>query len=276
MKLGEYQELEVARETDHGLYLTDEEHEVLLPRGQVPAGTKIGDRITVFLLTDSEDRPVATTKKPLATVGQFAKLRVVTVTSSGAFLDWGLDKDLFCAKREQQTPMREGASYVVRVYLDEVSQRVACSTRLTKFLQTEGFGFRRGEKVRVMVVARTPEQVFVILNDSIKAAVFPDEFQGALEVGEVREGYIKNVRTDDGRIAISFQAQGYRALMGERERLMEALASAGGFLPLSDKSAPEAIKERLGVSKGAYKKLIGSLYREGLIEIEEHGVRLKK
>src|SRR4051812_18735654 len=131
MRIGEYQDLRVVRESQHGLYLADPEGvEVLLPRGQCPERMRIGDTMKVFVYTDSEDRPVATTMKPHAVVGEFAKLRVVSVTNAGAFLDWGLDKDLFCPAREQQPPMQEGRDYVVRIYLDEVSQRVVCTAKI--------------------------------------------------------------------------------------------------------------------------------------------------
>ena len=172
MRIGEYQELRVARETQHGIYLADAAgEEVLLPRGQCPPRSEIAETMRVFVLTDSEDRPVATTKKPLATAGEFVKLRVVSVTPAGAFLDWGLDKDLFCPPMEQRVPMREGGQYLVRVYVDEVSNRVTCTTKLSRFLQSDGIGLAPGQPVKIIVAGRFPDMMTVISMDGQGLAV---------------------------------------------------------------------------------------------------------
>ncbi len=254
MRIGEAQDLRVARETDHGLYLADAEDEVLLPRGQVPRGTGIGDTLRVFVYTDSEDRPVATTKKPYAAVGEFARLRVVSVTEAGAFLDWGLDKDLFCPLREQQPRMREGYEYLVRIYLDEASRRVVCTGKLARFLRSNGEGLRPGQPVKIMVMDRNPELISVIVDNYIKGSLFPDEWHERLEVGDVRDAFVKSVRPEDHKVAVSLRPQGYQAVMGERERLLGALRAAGGTLLVSDKSSPDEIQRRFGLSKGAFKK----------------------
>jgi predicted RNA-binding protein (virulence factor B family) len=275
MRIGEYQELQVTRETQHGLYLGNRNDEVLLPRGQVPEGTRIGDTLRVFVLTDSEDRPVATTKKPLATVGEFAKLRVVSVTSAGAFLDWGLDKDLFCPPREQTTPMHEGGEYLVRVYLDEVSKRVVCTTKLSKYLRQDGVGLEQGQPVKIIVAAFTPDLISVIIDGQIKGSLFPDEWHEKLQVGDVRDGYVKSIRPEDRKVAVSLRPQGRRAVLEERHRLLNTLRENGGSLPVSDKSSPEDIHRHFGLSKGAFKKLIGALYKEGRIEIKPDSIWLK-
>ncbi|HWD39320.1 MAG TPA: S1-like domain-containing RNA-binding protein [Fimbriimonas sp.] len=273
MRIGHIQELRVNRETQHGLYLGDEDGEVLLPRGQCPVDARIGDALEVFVYTDSEDRPVATTKRPYATVGECARLRVVSVTNVGAFLDWGLDKDLFCPNREQAGRMRVGEEYVVCVYLDQVSKRVACSNRLNRHLSLDGSELRVGDKVEIMVSEQLWDSTIVIIDGWLKASMFPDEWHEDLEPGDVRPAYVKQVR-EDGRVAVSLRPQGYEAVLGERERILEALKREGGVLPVSDKSSPEEIQRRFGLSKGAFKKLIGTMYREGEITIGSDSIRL--
>jgi len=275
MRIGEYQDLEVVRESQPGLYLSDGKAEVLLPRLQCPPDIQIGDTLRVFVLTDSEDRPIATTKRPYATVGKFAKLRVVTVTDVGAFLDWGLDKDLFCPPREQQKPMREGEEYVVRVYLDEASQRVACTSKIGKYLQPDGEGLQPGQAVKIMIAEFTAEAATVIIDGHIRGSLFRDEWHERLHIGDVYDAYVKTIRPQDRKVAVSLRPIGYQAVLGERDRLLKSLELNGGTLNVSDKSSPEEIHRRFGLSKGAFKKLLGALYKEGLIEIEPYAIRLK-
>jgi uncharacterized protein len=276
VRIGEYQELRAARETPNGFYLTDGADEVLLPRGQCPPGLKLSDRLTVFVYTDSEDRPIATTKKPLATVGEFAKLSVVSVTETGAFLDWGIDKDLFCPLKEQQGRMREGSHYLVRVYLDELSQRVACTMRINRYLRSTGEGLKPGQPVKIMVSAIYKDLIAVIIDDHLKGSLFPDEVHEPLEMGDIRAGFIKSIRPEDQKVAVSLRPQGYRAILDEREGLLKALRDGGGSLPVSDKSPPEEIQRRFGMSKATFKKLLGTLYREGRIELHLGETRLKQ
>jgi predicted RNA-binding protein (virulence factor B family) len=274
MRIGEYQTLKITRETQNGIYLADSDAEVLLPRGQCPREIVIGASMTVFVYTDSEDRPIATTKKPKAKVGDFAAMRVVSLTDAGAFLDWGLDKDLFCPIREQNVPMREDGVYVVRVYLDPVSERVTCSSRLRKYLTPTGDGLAVGQKVRIMITGIRRDAIDLIVDGSIKGTLFPDEWHERFSIGDERDAYVKKVR-DDGRLAISLRPQGYQSVLAESDRLLKALKTGAGFLPVTDRSSPEEIHRRFGLSKGAFKKLIGTLYREGEIDIESHGIRLK-
>lgn len=275
MRIGEYQDLEVAREAQQGLYLTDGATEVLLPNRQCPPDIRVGETLRVFVLTDSEDRPIATTKRPFATIGKFAKLRVVEVSQAGAFLDWGLDKDLFCPFREQLKPMREGEEYVVRIYLDETSQRIACTSRLNKYLQLDGEGLQPGQQVQILIVDFTAEAATVIVDDRIKASLFRDEWHERLKIGDTKTAYIKSIRPQDKKVAVSLRPVGYQAVLGERDRLLKSLELNGGTLNISDKSSPEEIHRRFGLSKGAFKKLLGALFKEGLIEIEPYAIRLK-
>ncbi len=276
MRIGEYQVLVVNRESPHGFYLGDGEVEVLLPIGQCHRSMKVGDSLRVFVYTDSEDRPVATVKHPRATIGEFAKLRVVSVTGAGAFLDWGIDKDLFCPMREQQERMREGFAYVVRVYLDEVSHRVVCSSRIDNYLVASKDGYEIGQEVKILIAERAPDRIRVIIDDAVKGSIFADEWHERLELGETRRAYIKQIRPEDGRIAISLRPQGYEAVLESRDRIINTLTSRGGTLAISDKSSPADIHALFGLSKGAFKKLIGTLYKEGLIRIEPEAIHLIK
>ncbi len=269
------QELRFERETPQGWYLTDGTAEVLLPRGQVPPNARASDPIEVFVYTDSEDRPVATRKEPFAQVGEFALLRVVSVTEYGAYFDWGLDKDLFCARKEQTHGMLEGEQWVVRVYLDEASQRVACSTRLSRYLRKDGGELRMGQKVQILVADQGHDALMVIIDNHTRGLLFSDEWVEPIRVGDVRSAYVKQIRSDDGRVAISLRPQGFQAVHQERDKVMQALIDNGGTLPVSDKSSPEEIYQRFGLSKGAFKKLIGALYKDGMIEIRPDSIRLK-
>ena len=275
MRIGEFQEMVAVKETDHGYRLGDENDTVLLPRAQCPKGLRYGHKLNVFVYTDSEDRPIATLKKPKATVGDFSALRVVSAGSKGAFLDWGLDKDLFCPIREQVVPMREGEVHVVRVYLDEVSNRVVATAKLGRYLKATGEGLSVGQPVKIMVAGRSPDALTVIVDGEYRGSLYTDEQIEPLRVGDERNAFVKQIRPKDGKVAVSLRPQGYQAVLGERDRVLAALREAGGSLPLSDKSSSEEIQSRFGLSKGAFKKILGTLYREGLVELSETETRLK-
>lgn len=276
MNIGEYQTLKVARDTPHGLFLTDGESDVLLPGNQCPPNLQPGDEIEVFLYTDSEDRPIATTRRPLAVAGEFAYLKVVAVAAGGAFFDWGLDKDLFCPRSQQRYPLREGHKALVRVYLDQASKRVVCTTKIERFLQNEGTGLSPGQKVGILVSDVAEDAVRAIVDGRYKGTLFPDELHEELRVGDRREAYVKAIRESDQRIALSLRPQGFAGALAERERVLGALREAGGTLRVSDRSSPAEIQRMFGMSKGAFKKLIGALYREKLIELSDDAIRLAK
>jgi uncharacterized protein len=272
--VGEFQNLIVKRESPYGLYLTDDEIEILLPENQCPDDALVGHSLKVFVYTDSEDRIIATRMKPHATVGEFGYMQVVGITGSGAFFDWGLQKDLFCPFREQHINLEEGRFYTVRVYLDEASRRVVCSTRISKFLESDGSAFATGDTVKILVADQTPEFLTVIVNNHYKGAIFRDEWSPNLTLGSKHRAFIKRVRPGDGRLALSLRPQGFEALSGEQGRLLRLMQDNGGRLPLGDHSSPAQIHAITGLSKGAFKKLIGSLYRDGKIVIENTGIRL--
>lgn len=275
MRIGEFQEMVAVKETPHGYYFGDQEETVLLPRKECPENLRYGDKLRLFILTDSEDRPVATRREPIAQVGEFGLMDVVSVTRVGAFLDWGLDKDLFCPIREQFHPLRQGEEVVVRVYLDEVSNRVVATTKLGKYLKSTGEDLKVGQPIKFMVSGRSPDALTVIIDGTVRGSLYPDEQIERLNLGDIRDGFVKQIRGQDGKVAVSLRPQGFEALLGERDRILSALKKAGGTLPVSDKSSPEEIQRRFGLSKGAFKKLIGALYREGKIKISDSNIQLK-
>lgn len=275
MEIGAYQELELVRESSNGFYLSDGQSEILLPGKQLPKYAREGDMLRVFVYTDSMDRPIATTQKPLAVVGDFAKLKVVSVTPIGAFLDWGLEKDLFCPLKEQQPRLKEGDSVIVRVYLDEVTQRVTCSNRLNRFLRQTGDHLNVGQAVKIMIIGWNRDLVNVIVDGDTRGTIFADEWFEEFKIGEYRNAYIKSIRREDGKVAISLRPQGYEAVISESDKVVRALNANGGYLHLNDKSPPEEIHKKFGLSKGAFKKIIGGLYKEGKIDIETRGIRLR-
>jgi len=275
IQIGAYNQLRIARRTDFGVYVGDGKDDVLLPRKYVPNSAEIGDELTVFVTTDSEDRPVATTQRPKAVVGEFAVLRVKAATPIGAFMDWGLDKDLLVPFAEQQRPLQDGDRAVVRVLLDEKTQRVFATTRISRYLKGDASQLREGQTVEILVSEFSPEGVRVAVDRQYLGMIFPDEVYGTLNVGDTWQGFVKRIR-EDGGIAISLSPQGYRGALEAGPRIMERLKKAGGFLPFSDRSTPEEIRAEFGLSKGTYKKAIGALYRTGTIQIEHHGIRISR
>lgn len=271
MRIGAVQKLTIVRNSPHGYFLSDGETDVLLPRNEPTQGA-IGDELEVFIYTDSEDRPVATLSRPWAMPGEFAILPVVAVNESGSFLAWGLDKDLFCPFREQRRPLRVGEDAFVRIYLDAVSGRIACSTKISKFLDRPPQDIRAGEKVRVSVSFATDEFIEAIVDSKYLARLFPDEWHELLRIGDERDAYIKQIRAD-GKIALSLRPQGYSAVEKATETILAALKANNGFLPVSDQSTPREIHRRFGLSKSMFKKALGALYRSGEVSIEEKSVR---
>jgi predicted RNA-binding protein (virulence factor B family) len=276
MEIGQYCNLKVVRESPYGLFLSDGEDEVLLPENQCPDDALVGNSLKVFLYTDSEDRRIATRMKPKAVVGEFAYLECVSVSRAGAFFDWGLLKDLFCPFKEQLDPVREGEWHMVHVYLDVVTQRVVCSTKLRKFLSQEPHDYQVGDPVRIQILDQGPSFMSVLIDGKYRGALFSDEWVTRLDIGQKIKGFIKMIRPGDGKIAVSLRPQGLENVLGERDRLLRLLEQSQGVLPFSDKSDPNAIQSKFGMSKGSFKKLIGNLYRDGLIEIHPNEIRLKK
>lgn len=273
-QLGRRNKLTVKRKLDEGAYLDGGvSGDILLPKKYVPKECGPGDEVEVFVYADKEDRLLATTRKPYATVGQFAKLRVAANSSSGAYLDWGLQKNLLVPKREQLAPMEEGKSYIVYVFLDAKSNRITASTRLENFLSLHPPGYADGEEVDVFIHDTTDLGFKVFVNNAHEGMVYKNEVFRKLFIGQQLKGYIKKIR-EDLKIDVSLQKPGYRAVDDISQAILAALKEYGGRIAVTDKSPPGEIYSLFGVSKKTFKKAIGALYKKRLIIIDGNGIRL--
>lgn len=275
IEIGKYNTLRAARRTPHGMVLQDEEgDDVLLPNKYVPESLEPGAPIDVFVYTDSNDWPVATTRRPLAVVGEVAYLQAKEITPIGAFMDWGLEKDLFVPFSEQSQKMTTGRYYFVYLYLDEQTDRVAASSKLSKYLSKEAPGLKEGQEVQLLIGPQTELGFTAFIDNRYHGLLYKSEYFQPLSPGMRTRGYVKLVRPD-GKIDLSLQPQGYlQAVPLQAEQILEALKKNNGFLPLTDKSEPEEIAALLKMSKKAFKKAVGALYKQGRIRLEDNGVRL--
>jgi len=273
--LGEYNILEILRDTEPGLFLGDgADGEVLLPNRYVPEVFEIGDKIEVFVYLDNEERPVATTDKPYIKKGDFALLRCNQVTDFGAFLDWGLVKELFCPFREQAFKMKAGGWYLVHCYLDDETQRLVGSSKTNRFLDNKELTVAQFDEVDLIVSHPSELGMNVIVNKTHLGLIFRDDIYKDLSVGDRLKGTVKKVRNDN-KLDITLNQIGYRNIEPNAEHILNELHDNSGFLPLNDKSDPEKIKDMMQMSKKSFKKAIGSLYKERQIEIKEDGIYLK-
>ena len=273
-EIGKINQLKVLRSTDCGLMLDGENlGEILMPNRYVSNEWKSGDMIEVFLMVDSEDRLTATTLRPVAMVGEFAALRVASVTRIGAFLDWGLPKDLFVPFREQKVEMFERQYYVVRIYLDESSGRIAASSKLDKFLDRTPPTYKTGEKVQLLICDKTDLGFKAIVNGRHWGILFYNDVFQPLERGQKIDGFIKQVRPD-GKIDLCLHKPGFEKVTDLTAVILNHIKAQGGFMPITDKSPPEEIYRLFGVSKKTYKQAIGALYKKRLITFENNGTKL--
>jgi uncharacterized protein len=273
IKIGKFNELPVSRLTERGVYLKAPNEEILMPRKYVPEGTKEGDIINSFIYTDSEDRLIATTLRPYACVGDFAYLRVKAVNNVGAFLDWGIEKDLFVPYREQEQNMEEGRSYVVYVFLDFETDRIAASTRLKTFVEWDDIELEEGQEVDLLIANRTDMGFNAIVNNRYMGLLYSNEIFQPLQTGDRVRGFVKKIR-EDKKIDLALQKSGGALVDEARGRILEAIEANNGFLPLNDNSSPEEIQRIVKLSKKAFKKAVGGLYKDRLIEITDSGIRL--
>lgn len=274
IKLGEYNTLTILRETEPGLYLGDEEDNVvLLPHKYKPEEYTIGDQIKVFVYLDNEERPIATTLDPFLQLNTFGYLHCSAVTEFGAFMDWGLEKQLFVPFKEQARPMKKGSWYIVRLYLDEQTNRLVGSSKTNRFLQNKEITVEPYEEVEILVTHITDKGANAIVNGVHTGLVYIEDIFEDIRSGDRIKAYVKKIRSDN-KIDLVLQKPGYKSIEPNANFIKEELEAAGGFLPLHDKSDPEEIKNMLGMSKKSFKKAIGTLYKDKQIVIKEDGIEL--
>lgn len=274
LKLGDYNRLTVVKLVDFGLYLDGgKAGEILLPIRYVPEGTEIGDELDVFIYLDQDERIIATTETPLARVGEFAYLKVNWVNEYGAFLDWGLMKDLFCPFREQKMKMEIGESYIVYVHIDEESYRIMASAKVNKFLEKEQCTLHKDEEVDLLVWQKTDLGFKVIINNQYGGLIYDSQVFQYLHTGDRTKGYIQNVRPD-GKIDVSLQKTGRQQTLDFSDTLLSYLKNHDAVCLFGDKSDAEAIYHEFQVSKKVFKKAIGDLYKHHLITVEPQKLTL--
>lgn len=273
-QLGKTNTLRIRRKTDFGLYLADDDgNEILLPNRYVTADMHTGDNIDVFIYKDSEDRIVATTETPKAQVGEFALLKVVATNSAGAFLDWGLPKDLLVPFREQKTDMVVGRSYIVYVYVDYNSDRIVASAKINKFLDNCPVKYRQGDPVDIMIAQRTDIGYKVIIDNLYSGIIYHNEIFRTVNIGDRFEAFIKNIR-EDGKIDVTLADRADRRTPELADKILMYLMSHGRRMTITDKSSPETIKMAFECSKKDFKKAIGYLYKKKIISLQPGCIEL--
>lgn len=275
-EIGKHNTLTILRDTDPGLYLGNVEESdevVLLPHKYKPESYNIGDELRVFIYLDNEERPVATTLEPFVLLNTFGYLHCSDVTKHGAFMDWGLEKQLFVSFKEQARPMKINNWYIVYLYLDEKTNRLAGSSKTNQFLQNDTLTIQRFEEVNILVTHLTEKGANVIINGVHKGLIYLEDIFEDIRTGDRIKAFVKKIR-DDNKIDIVIQTPGYKSIEPNAQYILDELKATGGFLPLHDKSSPETIKENLGLSKKSFKKAIGSLYKNKQIVIKEDGIEL--
>lgn len=273
LEVGKFNTLKVIREVSIGVYLEGAEDGILLPKRFMPERLRKGDEIRVFIYHDSENRLIATTEIPKAVVGEIAKMEAVSVTPQGAFLNWGLMKDLFVPKSKQLMGMRPGGNYLVLVYIDEQTGRVAATEKFDWHLNNDHLTVKEMDEVKLMPYRRTDLGYVMIINDKHTGLLHNNEIFRNIEVGDVYHGFIKKIY-EDNRIDVVLGKSGYKRVSGEAEKVLELLKDNNGYLPYHDKSDPEDIYEFFGMSKKTFKMAVGSLYKEKLIELTKTGIKL--
>ncbi|PIB35222.1 hypothetical protein BFP72_07335 [Reichenbachiella sp. 5M10] len=274
MEIGEYNQLKVNRFTDNGAYLIDESaEEVLLPNKYVAEGLAIGDTIEVFVYTDSQDRNVATTLQPHAKRNEFACMRVKDVNQYGAFLDWGLEKDLFLPFSEQEKKLKPGQWVTVYTYLDSITKRVAASARIHLFVERDLSQLSEGQEVNLIIGETSINGIQTIIDQKYRGLIYENETFEELLKGSHKTGFIKQIRPD-GKIDVTLRKAGIENLEEGAERIMKYLSSNNGQLSLHDKSSPEEIQSILSMSKKNFKRSVGILYKKKLILLGEEEITL--
>ena len=274
IKLGEYNTLYILRETDPGLYLGDSDgNELLLPHKYKPENFEVGDEIQVFVYLDNEERPIATTLEPYLTLNTFGYLHCSDVNKYGAFMDWGLEKQLFVPFKEQARPMKQGNWYIVYLYLDDKTNRLVGSSKTNKYVSNDNLDLEKFQAVEIMVTHITEKGANAIINGKHKGLIYLEDIFEDIRTGDRLTAYVSKIR-EDNKVDLVLQPPGYRSIEPNANFVLDELKAAGGFLPLHDKTDPETIKNEMGMSKKSFKKAIGSLYKDKQIIIKEDGIEL--
>ena len=274
INVGQFNLMRVDRKVDFGFYMDDGAEGILLPKRFVPSGLQVDDTISVFVYHDSDNRLIATTQEPFAVVGDIAALKVVAITNQGAFLDWGLMKDLFVPVSQQLSSMRLGGKYLVKLYLDKQTGRVAATEKIDNLISNDVLTVKEGEKVKLQVYRESDIGYVVIVNQVHQGLVYKNEVFTHLHIGQmIEEGFVKKIR-EDNKLDIGIGKQGVEKLDDDQVKLIQLLKLHKGFLPYHDKSSPEDIYAFFGISKKAFKMNVGILYKAKKITIEDGGIRL--
>lgn len=273
-KVGEYNQLKVKKETDFGVYLDGGgDTEILLPKRYVPDGTRPGDELTVFLYHDSENRLIATTDKPKGVVGDIVSLKVVDTTHQGAFLDWGLAKDLFVPLSRQVSKMVKGQDYLVMIYLDELTNRVAATEKIDAYLSNDPLTVQEKDAVDLVVYRRSDIGFITIINNRHTGVLHYSDVFRPLDIGDRLQGFVKAVK-EDGKVDVAPGQSGYNRVEDEASRMLRLLRENNGYLPYHDKSDPDEIRDFFGMSKKTFKMTVGALYKQQKIELTKTGIKL--
>ena len=277
INIGKINTLKVLRKVDFGIYLEGEEFDsILLPKRYVPDNCEVDDEIDVFIYFDSDDRIIATTETPYAMVDDTVLLKVIAVNSVGAFLDWGLPKDILVPYSEQSKKMQEGESYVVKIYFDDNTNRIVASSRVERFLANDlPEEFVTGYEVELMICDESDMGYKALVDEFWMGILYKNEVYEKLEIGQKINGYIKKVR-EDKKIDLTLYKSGYGRITDLTGKILDELEKNNGFIKVTDKSSPEVIHKMFGASKKSYKKAIGALYKKRIIELEKDGVRLSR
>lgn len=274
IQIGHYNTLTILRDTEPGLYLgDDEENVVLLPHKYKPEQWEIGEELKVYVYLDNEERPIATTLVPYVHLNEFGYLYCSDVNKYGAFMDWGLEKQLFVPFKEQARPMKVGSWYIVYLYLDEQTERLVGSSKTNKFVSNDAVALEPFQEVQLLVTHLTDLGANVIIEGKHKGLIHHDDIFEDIRTGDRIKGYVKKVRPDN-KVDIVLQPPGYRSIEPNANFILDELKAAGGFLPLHDKTDPETIKNEMGMSKKSFKRAIGTLFKEKQIVIKEDGIEL--
>lgn len=273
VSMGEYNLLKVTKIKDMGVFMDNGEEGILMPKRFVPPGTKIGDELKVFLYHDGEGRPIATTQKPLGVLGDIVKLKAVSVTPQGAFLDWGLMKDLFIPKSGMISFIRPMGEYLVKIVLDEQTGRIAATEKIERYLSNENLSVKEKDEVDLLVYRQTEIGYEVIINNKHKGILHANEIYRPIEIGDRFPGFIKNI-LPEGKIDVAAGKPGYQRVEDEAEKILRLLKENNGYLPYHDKSTPEEIYSFFHISKKTFKMTAGNLYKQHKILFTKTGIQL--